>query len=73
MHAEKVRAKIVRAPGGKLCERNAAGVRSDHRARPAMLFEFFVEAALDVEIFDDRFDDQITIFQAGQIVFKVAD
>ena len=37
-----------------------------------MLFNFFIKAALDFEILDDRFDDQIKVFQLQQIVFEVS-
>ncbi len=37
-----------------------------------MLFDFLVEAAFDVEILDDCFEDQVTVFELRQIVFKVS-
>ncbi len=69
---QKVRAKIFRASFGKLLERNSAGVRSNDCAGPAMLFNLFVKLALDCQILDDGFDDQITVFQLRQVVFKVS-
>ena len=38
-----------------------------------MLFHFFIQAAFDVEVFDDSFDNQIAVFELRQIVFKVSD
>ena len=37
-----------------------------------MLFYSLVQLALDVQVFDDRFDDQIAVFQFGQVVFEVS-
>ena len=38
-----------------------------------MLLDFFKQIALDVQVLDDGFDDQIAFFQPGQIVFEVTD
>ena len=38
-----------------------------------MLFDAFVERAFDVEVLDDRFDNQIAVFEFREIVVEVAD
>ena len=38
-----------------------------------MLLDAFVQAAFDLEILDDGFDDQIAVFQLGEVVFEVTD
>ena len=38
-----------------------------------MLLDSFVQAAFDLRILDDGFDDQIAVFEFCQIVFEVPD
>src|SRR5436190_21330565 len=71
VNTQKVRAKILRSARGKLFQRNAAGIRGDHRSRAPVLLDFFVEAAFNVETLDDRFNDQIAVFESWQIVFEI--
>ena len=33
----------------------------------------FIQTALDLEVLDDRFDDQIDVFEFSQVVFEIAD
>ena len=37
------------------------------------MFDAFEERALDVEVFDNRFDDQIAIFEIREVVVEVTD
>ena len=37
-----------------------------------MLFDFFIKTSLDFEILYYSFNDQIAVFELGQIVFKVS-
>ena len=37
-----------------------------------MLLNFFIKAALDLEVLDDSFDNQIAVFQLRQMVFEVS-
>jgi len=38
-----------------------------------MLLDLFIQAALDLRILDDCFDDQIAVFEPGKIVFEITD
>ena len=38
-----------------------------------MLLDSFVKAPFDFQILDDRFDDQVAVFQFREIVFEVSD
>jgi hypothetical protein len=39
----------------------------------AVFFDFGEKFVFDFEIFDDRFDDEIAIFDFRQIVFKISE
>ena len=51
---------------------NAGGVGAENRARPAHRGHFLQEVLLDLEIFDNDFDDPVDFRQAGEMVFKIA-
>ena len=36
-----------------------------------MLFDLLVEAAFDLEVLDDSFDDQVTVLQFRQVVIEI--
>ena len=38
-----------------------------------MLLDLLVQALFDLQVFDDRFDDQIAVFQLRQIVIEISD
>ena len=68
-----MRAEIFRATFGELANRNAARIGSDDRAWTTKLFDALVEFPFDVQILNDRLDDEVTIFQLRQIVLEIAD
>src|SRR6185503_6152910 len=70
--ANEVLFEIVGTPFSKQVNRNAARIRSDNRAGTATLIDLLEERALDVQILDDRFDDQIAIFDLVEVVVEVA-
>ncbi len=63
MYAEKMLLEIVGKRLGDRFDRDAAGVRSDHRAGLAVLFDLGEDLVLDLEIFDHGLDHQVAFLE----------
>ncbi len=73
MRAKPVAAEIFRESFDDLCYRQAAGVGSNDGAGLANGFDLAQQRALDLQIFDNGFDDPIDFGELLQIVFEVSD
>ena len=65
----KMRAETLGQPG----QRNAAGVGGCNGAGRKMGRHLLPEISLDLDVFNNRFDNPITIRQACQVIFEVAE
>src|SRR6185369_5886031 len=72
VNAEEVLFEVVGTAFGEQVNRNAARVGSDDRTGPAMFFDALVEGTFDVEVFGDRLNDQIAVFDFGKVIIKVS-
>src|SRR5688500_1305182 len=50
---------------------NPTSIRSDYRSRTSMLFDSLKKRALDIQILNHRFNDQIAIFDLREIVIEI--
>ena len=73
VRAEPGAAEVVGEAFDDFRDRQTAGVRGDDGAGLANLFDLAQQAALDLEVFDDGFDDPVDIGELVEIVFEVAD
>ena len=73
VRAKPVAAEIVGEAFGDLGHRQAAGVGGDDGAGLANGFDLAQQLALDLQVFDDGFDDPVDFGELRQIVFEVAD
>ncbi len=73
VRTEPAAAEVVRETFGDLGHRQAAGVGGDDRSGLAHGIDALQQLALDVEVFDDDFDDPVDLGQLGEVVFEVAD
>ena len=71
--AEPGAAEIVGEAFGNFADGQAAGVGGDDGAGLADGFDFAQQGALEVEIFDDGFDDPVDFGELLQIIFEIAD
>ena len=72
VRAQKVLAEFVGIAFGDSRERNAAGVGGDDRARRAVRDDFVVKRPFDRDIFRDRFDDPVAVFDFGEVIVEGA-
>ena len=73
MRPEPVAAKILAEALGDAGHGQAAGVGGDDAAGLAHGFNFLEQAALDLQVLGDGFDDPIGVGQQLQVVIKIAD
>ena len=73
VRAKPVAAEVVGEAFGDLGDGQAAGVGGDDGSRLADGVDLAQQLALDVEVFDDGFDDPVDLGELLQIVFEVAD
>ena len=72
MRAEKVTAEIFRHAFGHSVDRQAGCIRGYNRSRLAVAFDAPVEIALDLQLFNDGFDDPIHARQLFKVVLEIA-
>ena len=73
MRAEPAAAEVVGEAFDDFRHRQAAGVGGDDGAGLANRFDLAQQAALDLQVFDDGFDDPVDLGELLEIVLKVAD
>ncbi len=72
MRDEEVAREGIAQPLCQLMQRDGRCVGGDRGTGPPHRVDFPVERLLDVEAFDDGFDDPIAVRDLGQVVFDVA-
>src|SRR4051812_36690065 len=68
MRAEPMTTEVLAAPFGQRRDRNARRVRADDRCGTPRSIDLLEQRALDVELFDDGFDDPVAVLDARQLV-----
>ena len=72
VRAEPIPAEILRKSFCNFRHRQPAGIGGDNGSRPAHRLHFAQQLALQLQVFDHRFDDPVGAGHELQVIFKVA-
>ena len=71
VRAQEMAPQLFPESFGDACQRNAAGVAGEDRARRAHRFDFLQHVALDVEVLGDGLEDPVAVANGAEVILEV--